>query len=288
VARHARGAPGTLVLQAGAGIGPGAARRLLDIVLAGSALLLLWPLLLFVAAGALASTGGSPIYRQLRVGQGGVAFTLLKFRTMRARSAGPEVTAPGDPRVTRFGALLRRTGIDELPQLVNVLLGKMTLVGPRPESVALAVRYPPQYWFVFRYRPGLTGPSQVLEHDDHVLRQAGDAEEFYLRDLVPRRIATDLTFLERPTLARTLRWLANTARYLAGPGVPAAALRDGGPLSDGGALPGGGSLREGGDLAEPWAAGRPGGGDRAGAGGYLVGPGERVRSHGVGGQGGPA
>jgi lipopolysaccharide/colanic/teichoic acid biosynthesis glycosyltransferase len=257
------------VLEAGAGIGPGAARRLLDILAAASALLLLWPLLLVVAAGALVSTGGSPIYRQLRVGQGGVAFTLLKFRTMRARSAGPEVTPPGDPRVTRLGALLRRTGIDELPQLVNVLVGKMTLVGPRPESVALAVRYPPEYRFVFRYRPGLTGPSQVLEHDDHVLRQAADAEEFYLRDLVPRRVATDLIFLERPTLGRTLRWLANTACYLAAPGVPP------------------GALRERGDLAEPWAAGRPGRRERAGAGGYLVGPGERVRSHGVGGQGGP-
>jgi lipopolysaccharide/colanic/teichoic acid biosynthesis glycosyltransferase len=209
-----------IAVDTGPGIPPGAPRRLLDIAVAGGALLVLWPAFLFVAAAAMVSTGGFPIYRQRRIGQGGVPFTLLKFRTMRARMPGPEVTPPGDPRVTRFGALLRRTSIDELPQMVNVLLGHMTLVGPRPESVALAVRYPQECRFVFRYRPGLTGPSQVLEHDDWVLRQVPDAEGFYLSDLVPRRVATDLTFLERPSFGQTVLWLVNTLRYLTA-GVPA-------------------------------------------------------------------
>lgn len=215
--RHRLGEP---VVAAGPGIGPGAIRRILDVTAAGLALLVLWPLLLGVTMAALVSTKGSPIYRQRRVGQGGVAFTLLKFRTMRARMPGPEVTPPGDLRVTRFGALLRRTGIDELPQMLNVLAGQMTLVGPRPESVALAVRYPPECRFVFRYRPGVTGPSQVLEHDDWVLRQVPDVEGFYLTELVPRRVATDLEYLEHPTFARTVLWLVNTVRYLAGAGVP--------------------------------------------------------------------
>jgi lipopolysaccharide/colanic/teichoic acid biosynthesis glycosyltransferase len=216
-----RDRPGRPVLPAGPGIGPGWMRRLLDVTVAGLTLLALWPLLLCVAVAALVSTKGSPIYRQRRVGQGGVAFTLLKFRTMRTKMPGPQVTPPGDLRVTRVGALLRRTGIDELPQLLNVLAGKMTLVGPRPESVALAVRYPPECRFVFRYRPGLTGPSQVLEHDDWVLRQVPDVEGFYLTELVPRRVATDLKYLEHPTFARTVLWLANTVRYLAGADVPA-------------------------------------------------------------------
>jgi lipopolysaccharide/colanic/teichoic acid biosynthesis glycosyltransferase len=215
-----------IAVDTGPGVGPGASRRMLDIAVAGGTLLVLWPAFLFVAAAALVSTGGSPIYRQQRVGQGGVPFTLLKFRTMRARMPGPEVTPPGDPRVTRFGGLLRRTSIDELPQMVNVLLGHMTLVGPRPESVALAVRYPPEFRFVFRYRPGLTGPSQVLEHDDWVLRQVPDAEGYYLSDLVPRRVATDLTFLEQPSFARTVLWLVNTARYVAGAGTPPSAARN--------------------------------------------------------------
>ena len=138
-----------------------------------------------LAAATRLSTGGSAIYRQLRVGQGGIPFTLFKFRTMRARKAGPEVTAPGDDRVTRLGALLRKTSIDELPQLVNVLRGDMTLVGPRPETVSLARRYPEELQFVFRYRPGITGPSQVLVRDEKVLGQVADVENFYLTELRP-------------------------------------------------------------------------------------------------------
>lgn len=199
-----------------AGVPPSRGRRGLDLVVAVVFLGLSWPLLLVLMLAVRLSTGGTPIYRQRRVGQGGVGFTLYKFRTMRPGIAGPEVTAPGDRRVTRLGAVLRRTSVDELPQLVNVLLGHMTLVGPRPESVALARRYPPQFMSVFRYRPGVTGPSQVLVRDEKVLRHVADVENFYLHELVPHRVATDLTFLQHATLASTVRWLVTTARYLIG------------------------------------------------------------------------
>jgi len=215
--RHAlRPTPARPVVEAGPPIAPSPARRLLDIALASAALLMLWPLFLCVAVATRATTGGSAIYRQRRVGQGGVPFTLFKFRTMRAWMHGPEVTAPGDARVTRLGALLRRTSVDELPQLVNVLFGSMTLVGPRPESVPLAVRYPAECRHVFRYRPGVTGPSQVFVHDDHSLHQVTNVEDFYLSELVPRRVATDMQFLRNPTLSWTVRWLVNTVRYIAG------------------------------------------------------------------------
>jgi lipopolysaccharide/colanic/teichoic acid biosynthesis glycosyltransferase len=206
------------VREAVPAIAPGLGRRLLDIAIALAGLTLLWPLLVCVSVAARLSTGGTAIYRQRRIGQGGVPFTLLKFRTMRAWAQGPEVTAPGDHRVTRLGALLRRTSVDELPQLVNVLLGTMTLVGPRPESVALAMRYPAEFRFVFRYRPGLTGPSQVLVHDEQMLRPVADVEEFYLTDLVPRRVAMDLEYLRNPTLAQTIRWISSTVLYLIRPG----------------------------------------------------------------------
>ncbi len=216
------GPPGFPLVKTGAGIAPSPARRLLDIGVALTVLIFLSPLLLCVAAVVRFSTGGSAIFRQRRIGQGGVPFTLLKFRTMRASMAGPEVTAPGDARVTPVGALLRRTSVDELPQLLNVLLGSMTLVGPRPESVPLAMRYPPECRSVFHYRPGLTGPSQVLVHDDRVLDQVADVEAFYLRELVPRRVATDMRYLADPTLVRTIAWICNTVRYLAGVTLPAA------------------------------------------------------------------
>jgi lipopolysaccharide/colanic/teichoic acid biosynthesis glycosyltransferase len=210
----------TLTRPAGQGIGPSPSRRLLDIAVAGMILCLAWPLFLVLAVAMRLSTGGSAIYRQLRVGQGGAAFTLYKFRSMRASMTGPEVTAPGDHRITRLGALLRRTSIDELPQIVNVLLGHMTLVGPRPESLALAARYPADCKFVFQYRPGITGPSQVLVRDEKVLGEVADVEAFYLRELVPHRVAMDLEYLRNPSLALTVRWLAGTALYLLGTAIP--------------------------------------------------------------------
>jgi lipopolysaccharide/colanic/teichoic acid biosynthesis glycosyltransferase len=202
------------VVSAGQGISPSPARRVLDVVVAVAVLGLVWPLFLVLAVATRLSTGGSAIYRHRRVGQGGIPFTLYKFRTMRARMTGPEVTAPGDERITRLGAVMRKTSIDELPQMVNVLLGHMTLVGPRPESVALARRYPEELWFVFRHRPGVTGPCQVLVRDEKVLGRAPDVEDFYLTKLLPHRVDIDLAYLKNPTLVRTVRWLVVTFLYL--------------------------------------------------------------------------
>ena len=206
--------PAAVVAAAAPGIGLSPARRLLDVAVALAVLGLVWPLFVALAMATRRSTGGSALYRQLRVGEGGIPFTLLKFRSMRAGQAGPEVTAPGDDRVTRLGALLRKTSLDELPQLVNVLRGDMTLVGPRPETVSLARRYPEELRFIFRYRPGMTGPSQVLVRDEKVLGQVDDVEDFYLTELVPHRVATDLGYLRYPTITETIRWLWDTLLYV--------------------------------------------------------------------------
>jgi lipopolysaccharide/colanic/teichoic acid biosynthesis glycosyltransferase len=206
--------PAEVLLAAGPGIGPSPARRLLDVVVAIVVLGLVWPLFLALALATRRSTGGSAIYRQLRVGEGGVPFTLFKFRSMRAGVVGPDLTAPGDDRVTRLGALLRKTSIDELPQLVNVLRGDMTLVGPRPETVGLATRYPEEFRFIFRYRPGMTGPTQVLVRDERVLGQVVDVENYYLTELVPHRVATDLGYLRYPTITETIRWVWDTFLYV--------------------------------------------------------------------------
>lgn len=217
------------------GIAPRPARRLLDIAVAMLILTLSLPLLLGIALAATVSTGGSPIFRQRRIGQGGAPFTLYKFRTMRPGVSGPGVTAPGDRRVTRLGALLRKTSLDELPQMLNVLLGRMTLVGPRPESVSLAARYPAEFRFIFQYRPGVTGPSQVLVRDEKVLGEVSDVETFYLAQLVPHRVATDLSYLANPTLTLTVRWLVGTVLYLARVTRPHAAAALGIPPAAAGA-----------------------------------------------------
>jgi len=211
--RHTRRVPEPVV-PTDQGISPSPARRALDIAVAVTILALVWPLFLLLAMATRLSTGGTAIYRHRRVGQGGIPFTLYKFRTMRPTMGGPEVTAPGDDRVTRLGAILRKTSLDELPQMVNVLFGHMTLVGPRPESVGLAARYPEELRFVFRYRPGVTGPCQVLVRDEKVLGWAVDVEKFYLTKLLPHRVEMDMDFLKDPTLARSVRWLVITFLYL--------------------------------------------------------------------------
>ena len=209
-----------------AGVAPGAARRALDLLVGAAALLLLAPLIVLVALAVKLSSPGPVIFRQVRVGQGGRHFTLYKFRTMRPGERGPEVTRGSDPRITPVGRLLRTSGIDELPQLLNVVRGEMTLVGPRPETPALAERYPAHCRAVFDHRPGLTGPTQVRLRDKDVLPPAGvpDLEAYYLRELVPSRVALDFSYLDDPSLPRTLAMLWHTAAYLLR-GSPAARPR---------------------------------------------------------------
>lgn len=204
------------VIDVGEPVRPGRFRRGLDIVVACVAIVILSPLMLLAWLGARLSTGASGIYRQLRVGEGGSAFTMMKFRSMRPGTAGPEVTVGGDSRVTRFGRLLRATSIDELPQLVNVLRGEMTLVGARPETVALARRYPADLQRIFRFRPGLTGPAQLFLRSSNNLDGAFDVESAYLSLQVPARVRLDLDYLTDPSVRRTVAVIAQTAIYIAG------------------------------------------------------------------------
>jgi lipopolysaccharide/colanic/teichoic acid biosynthesis glycosyltransferase len=188
-----------------AGIAPPWTQRALDVAFSAVLLVLALPLFLVVAAAVTLSGPGPLLYRQARVGQGGRPFTLLKFRSMRPGTAGPQVTASDDPRVTRVGAFLRRTSLDELPQLWHVLRGDMTLVGPRPDSVELAARYPEDCRWVLEHRPGLTGPAQLYLRDATAI-EAGvvDVESYYLTRLVPQRVALDATYLRRPSVGRAL------------------------------------------------------------------------------------
>jgi lipopolysaccharide/colanic/teichoic acid biosynthesis glycosyltransferase len=201
------------VIEGLSSIAPSPVRRLLDVAVALLALGLCWPVLLILAAASRLSTGGSAIFRQERIGQGGVPFTIYKFRSMRCGLGGSEITGPGDRRVTRVGALMRASSLDELPQLLNVLRGDMTLVGPRPETVTLALRYPPLCQQVFAHRPGLTGPVQVTLRDA-VPDGIEDVENYYLTELLPRRTALDLAFLSDPTLRWTLTLIAGTAGHV--------------------------------------------------------------------------
>jgi lipopolysaccharide/colanic/teichoic acid biosynthesis glycosyltransferase len=193
-------------------------RRLLDVVVGGLLLVLVSPLLAVVAALVLCTSGRPVFFRQARVGENGRLFSLYKFRTMRMVASGPEVTAAADPRITRVGVFLRRTAIDELPQLWHVVRGHMTLVGPRPESAVLAARYPADCRPVLLARPGLTGPAQLRYRERSAVPPDGrtDVERWYLEVLVPLRVAADREYLDRPTLRRTLYYLVVTALFVVG------------------------------------------------------------------------
>ncbi len=195
-----------------------APRRVLDVAVALALMVLALPVVLLAAAAIVLTDGRPVLFRQPRVGEGGRPFEFYKLRTMTVSTDGPSVTAADDPRVTRVGALLRKTSVDELPQLWHVLRGQMTLVGPRPESVRLAARYPAEYRVVLRARPGLTGPAQLAYRERAAVPPRGwtDPERWYVDVLVPRRAEADLDFLRRPSPVRVLGYLLLTGANLLG------------------------------------------------------------------------
>ena len=188
------------------------ADRLLDIVIAGVALVLALPVLVAVGIAIRLDSSGPVLHRAVRVGLAGRSFTLYKFRTMvdGAAALGPGITAAGDPRVTRVGRFLRRTKLDELPQLWNVLRGDMRLVGPRPEDPRFVALYAPDQLLVLSVCPGITGPAQLAFFDEEHLLAEADAETVYIRDILPRKLALDLDYARRRTLRQDLRILAQT------------------------------------------------------------------------------
>jgi exopolysaccharide biosynthesis polyprenyl glycosylphosphotransferase len=173
-----------------------ALKRGLDIVLSVLGLLVTLPLLLLAGLATLVDSGWPILFRQTRGGEGGRPFEMLKFRTMvrDAEARLPELVpfeeldAPmfklkADPRVTRVGRLLRRTSIDELPQLVNVLRGEMSIVGPRPEQLDLVERYAPEHQFRIQVKPGITGPMQVYGRGELTFDERLAVEREYVENL---------------------------------------------------------------------------------------------------------
>ena len=166
-------------------------KRIFDILAAGAGLLLLAPLLLGLALWVRLDSPGPALYRQQRVGRNGVPFDILKFRTMRQRAdGGRQLTVGRDPRVTRAGQVLRRYKLDELPQLINVLQGSMSLVGPRPEVPRYVDCYPPAVRAtVLSVAPGITDLASILyKEENEVLGRAADPERAYIETILPVKL----------------------------------------------------------------------------------------------------
>ncbi|HRC13892.1 MAG TPA: sugar transferase [Dermatophilaceae bacterium] len=168
------------------------AKRAFDVVVSGAMLAVLSPALVVIAALIKRDDPRGPVmFTQERVGLGGIPFRIHKFRTMRPDAPGLQVTSHGDPRVTRIGAILRKTKLDELPQLWDVLVGRMSLVGPRPEVPKYVGLWPEQHRdLILSVRPGITDPASVRwRNESEELAQAADPEAHYVEVLLPQKAA---------------------------------------------------------------------------------------------------
>jgi lipopolysaccharide/colanic/teichoic acid biosynthesis glycosyltransferase len=185
-------------------------QRGLDILLAGAALVLFAPLLLLISLIIYIDSGAPVLFSQTRLGQYGSHFRLYKFRKLHAEmpSAGAAVTVRDDIRMTRVGRWLARTKLDELPQLWNILKGEMSVVGPRPESLAFADCFTNTGAAVLEFRPGIFGPNQTFFRNEAFLyRPDADPEQFYRDVLFPLKVRVDLAYFTHRTLPRDLAWI---------------------------------------------------------------------------------
>lgn len=173
--------------------------RARDVLAAGAGLVLLSPLFVGIALLIRLSSPGPVFFRGQRIGRHGRPFGIMKFRTMRENAAdvGAAITGASDRRVTAVGRFLRRTKLDELPQLVNVLRGDMSLVGPRPEDPRYVALYTEEQRGVLRVRPGMTSPASFHFRNEEALLTGDDWERKYRDEIMPQKLRIDLGYMSR-------------------------------------------------------------------------------------------
>lgn len=191
-------------------------KRVFDFVFALMALIGIAPLLLLAALWIKLDSVGPVFFRQVRVGRDGVEFEIFKFRTMQvaAESVGPQITVGVDPRITSSGRFLRRYKIDELPQFLNVLLGDMSVVGPRPEVPRYVALYTPeQRRVVLSVRPGITDLASLEYKDENdLLGQSADPESVYVQQVLPAKLALCMRYVQMRSFWGDLVIIGRTLR----------------------------------------------------------------------------
>jgi lipopolysaccharide/colanic/teichoic acid biosynthesis glycosyltransferase len=192
------------------------AKRVFDLVVAGLGLLLVSPLFLLIALAVKLDSPGPVFFRQERVGRGGQPFRIHKFRTMRQGAAGAQITVGADARITRVGAFLRRAKLDELAQLIDVLEGTMSLVGPRPEVPRYVAMYPAALRDkVLSVRPGITDIASIeYRQESELLARAADPEREYVEVVMPAKLKLAAAYVEQASLATDIRLILRTLGVL--------------------------------------------------------------------------
>jgi lipopolysaccharide/colanic/teichoic acid biosynthesis glycosyltransferase len=195
-------------------------KRGFDIVCSFAGLLFLSSMMLLIALAIRLDSPGPVLFRQERVGRGGAIFRIHKFRTMVADTPrrGPPLTAGADDRITRVGRWLRRYKLDELPQMLDVLAGDMSIVGPRPEIPDYVRLYPDHLRVkVLSVPPGMTDPASLFFlNESDILGRATDPEQTYLKEILPRKLALAADYVDRRTILLDIRIILRTLMRIVG------------------------------------------------------------------------
>lgn len=194
-------------------------KRLFDIVASLIGLIILLPFLVIISLCVLLSSPGGIFYRQVRVGKNGKDFRLWKFRSMRPDSDTKGLLTVGgrDPRVTKIGYFLRKFKLDELPQLINVLVGDMSLVGPRPEVRKYVNMYTPDQLRVLDVRPGITDYASIeYSNENELLAKSADPEKTYIEEVMPAKLKLNMKYIEEKSLATDLKIIFRTLGKIVG------------------------------------------------------------------------
>lgn len=193
-------------------------KRVLDILFSVTGLIILSPLLLYIAIRIKMDTTGNIFYKQKRVGKGGKEFYLYKFRTMKANSDKVDLLTYGgdDMRITGFGSFLRKYKLDELPQLVNVLFGDMSIVGPRPEVKKYTDMYTAEQRQILSVKPGITDMASIwFINENELLAEQPDPELYYIEQVMPEKIRLNQVFITHPSLFNYFRIIFLTVKKIA-------------------------------------------------------------------------
>ncbi len=188
-------------------------KRAFDIVVSFMILVILSPFFLLLAVAIKIDSRGPVFYRQVRVGQYDEDFRIFKFRTMVANAdkIGLSLTTGGDPRITRVGRMIRKCRLDEFSQLLNVLCGDMSLVGPRPEVRRYVQVYRPEYMATLLVRPGITATSSIaFRNEDELLAKGEDPEKIYVEEVLPKKMALNLEYLRHISVAGDIKIMFQT------------------------------------------------------------------------------
>lgn len=192
-------------------------KRFLDILFSITGILILSPLIIYISIRIKMDTTGNIFYKQKRVGKGGKEFYLYKFRTMRAESDKVNLLTYGgnDERITGFGSFLRRYKLDEMPQLANVLMGDMSIVGPRPEVKKYVDLYTPEQRMILNVKPGITDMASIrFINESDLLAQQSNPEQYYIEHIMPEKIKLNRIFITQPTVFNYVKIILLTLKKI--------------------------------------------------------------------------